>query len=88
MPNRISSHRLLASLLATGAALSATACNGQVVSVLVPNPAPGLGLGEGGGAEQQQTTGKVDLLFAVDNSSSMRPKSCLRRQPRGSSIDS
>ena len=67
------------------AALSLVACNGQIETVLVPDPAAGTGLVTGAdpAAPQLQTTGKVDLLLAVDDSSSMKPKQKLLAQSAG-----
>lgn len=71
---RLASSSVVLSLFA---AIGAGACNGQVTTVLAPQPIDADGSDEPSTAQQQQTSGKVDLLLAVDNSSSMRPKQAL-----------
>lgn len=84
----ISSRFVLApGLLAACAALGVGACNGQVTNVLGPEPTtPALGSNDPPDAVQQ-TSGKVDLLLAVDDSSSMRPKQALFARAAARMVD-
>ncbi len=85
MVHRISAPRLLASLLLAGTAV--TACNGQTVTLLDAEPKAPNGLTDGTGASPQQTSGRVDLLFAVDDSSSMKPKQVLLARAAGRLVE-
>lgn len=57
--------------------VSASACNGKV-TVLAPDPGAPSGLLEDPESTQQQQSGRVDLLFAIDNSKSMDDASSMR----------